>query len=61
MLRTHLKNIVTYAKHRITNAVTEGINAKIQAIKKTACGFRNMEHFKIAICFHCGGLDLYAH
>jgi transposase len=61
MLRTHLKNIVTYAKHRITNAVTEGINAKIQAIKKTACGFRNMEHFKIAIYFHCGGLDLYAH
>ncbi|MGB7621155.1 MAG: ISL3 family transposase [Terriglobia bacterium] len=61
MLRAHLKNIVTYAKHRITNAVTEGINAKIQAIKKTACGFRNMEHFKIAIYFHCGGLDLYAH
>ena len=61
MLRAHLKNIITYAKHRITNAATEGINAKIQAIKKTACGFRNMEHFKIAIYFHCGGLNLYAH
>lgn len=61
MLRGHVKNLVTYAKHRITNAVTEGINSKIQAIKKTACGFRNMEHFKIAIYFHCGGLDLYAH
>jgi hypothetical protein len=24
-----------------------------------ACGFRNREHFKIAIYFHCGGLDLY--
>ena len=61
MLCTHLKNIVTYAKHHLTNAATEGINAKIQAIKKTAGGFRNMEHFKIAIYFHCGGLDLYAH
>jgi len=26
-----------------------------------ACFFRNPEHFKIAIYFHCGGLDLYPH
>jgi transposase len=25
-----------------------------------AYGFRNREHFKTAIYFHCGGLDLYA-
>jgi transposase len=24
-----------------------------------ACGFRNTEHFKTAIYFRCGGLDLY--
>jgi len=24
-----------------------------------ACGFRNIENFKTAIYFHCGGLDLY--
>ena len=24
-------------------------------------GFRNVEHFKTAIYFHCGGLDLYPH
>jgi transposase len=24
-----------------------------------AYGFRNTEHFKTAIFFHCGGLDLY--
>ncbi len=24
-----------------------------------AYGFRNREHFKTAIYFHCGGLDLY--
>jgi hypothetical protein len=24
-----------------------------------ACGFRNREHFKAAIYFHCGGLNLY--
>ena len=24
-----------------------------------ACGFRNREHYKAAIYFHCGGLALY--
>jgi transposase len=30
-----------------------------QTVKKMANGFRNREHFKTAIFFHCGGLDLY--
>lgn len=61
MLKAHLANILTYLKHRITNAVTEGINAKIQWIKQTARGFSNRENFRIAILFHCGDLDLYPH
>jgi transposase len=32
---------------------------QIQTIKKMAYGFRNREHFKTAIFFHCGGLQLY--
>jgi len=28
-------------------------------VKKTARGFRNVEHFKTAIYFHRGGLDLH--
>ena len=58
-LKRHLANILTYCRHRITNAVSEGLNSKIQAIKHMARGFRNVEHFKTAIYFHCGGLDLY--
>ena len=58
-LKRHLENILTYFQHRITNAVSEGLNSKIQTIKKMAYGFRNVEHFKTAIYFHCGGLDLY--
>lgn len=27
--------------------------------KKRAGGYRNVENFKTAIYFHCGGLDLY--
>ncbi len=44
MLKKHLDNILTYLKHRITNAVTEGINSKIQWIKYTARGFANREN-----------------
>ena len=59
MFRKYLSQILTYFKHRITNAVSEGLNSKIQTIKKMAYGFRNRRNFKIAIYFHCGGLDLY--
>jgi len=58
-LKTHIKNILTYFKHRITNATAEGLNSKIQMVKEMACGFRNREHYKLAIYFHCGGLNLY--
>jgi transposase len=54
----HIENILTYLTHHITNAVTEGLNAKIQWIKYSSRGFRDRERFKLAILFHCGGLDL---
>jgi transposase len=61
LIQRHLPNLLTYLQHGITNAGLEAINAVIQWVKKTARGFRNPEHFKIAIYFHCGGLDLYPH
>lgn len=61
MLKRHLDNILTYLKHRITNALSEGLNSKIQLIKSAARGFRNFEHFRIAILFYCGRLDMYPH
>ena len=35
MIRGHLDNVLTYFEHRITNAVSEGLNSKIQTVKKT--------------------------
>jgi transposase len=35
MIHRHLDNVLTYFDHRITNAVSEGLNSKIQTIKKT--------------------------
>lgn len=58
-LKRHIDNIVTYARHRITNALGESLNARIEKVKRMACGFRNRENYKTAIYFHCGGLDLY--
>lgn len=58
-IRRHLPNVLTYLQHRVTNAGPEAINVTIQWVKKMARRFRNVEHFKTAIYFHCGGLDLY--
>jgi transposase len=58
MLKRRLENILTYLRHRITNAASESINSKIQWVKYTARGFRNKRNFQIAIYFHCGGLEL---
>jgi len=58
-IKLHLANVLTYFRHKITNATSEGLNSKIQMIKEMSCGFRNREHYKTAIYFHCGGLDLY--
>jgi transposase len=60
MLKRRSENIITYLGHRITNAASESINAKIQWVKYTAWGFHNRRSFVHAIYFHCGGLDLAA-
>ena len=58
MLKSRLTNVLTYLKHGITNALSEGLNAKIQWVKYTARGFRNLGNLIRAIYFHCGGLNL---
>lgn len=58
MLKTHLANILTYFRHRITNAVSEGLNSRIQSIKTAARGFRSFANYRTRILFFCGKLDL---
>ena len=59
MLKRHLDNLLTYLKHHITNAVTEGLNSKIQNLKASARGFRSFRNYRIRILFFCGKLNLY--
>ena len=58
MMDRHWYGIKTYFKKLTTNAYAERVNLKIQDIKRTAKGYRNMENFKMMIYFHLGGLDL---
>jgi len=57
-LKTHLRGLLNYFLHPITNALTEGFNSKIQAIKADARGFRRFENYRARILFHCGKLNL---
>lgn len=57
-LQSHLSGLLSYFVHPITNAIYEGFNSKIQAIKADARGFRRFENYRDRILFHCGKLDL---
>ena len=57
-LKERIDTMVLYGTHGITNAEAEAINSKIMSIKRPAGGYRNIENFKTAVLFYCGGLDL---
>lgn len=58
MLKRHLPELLNWCAHHITNAVSEGINSRIQSIKSAARGFRYFENYRTRILFFCGGLEL---
>jgi len=58
MIKGHLSNILTYFDHRISNAVAEGLNSKIQTVKSNARGYRSFSGFRNSILFYCGGLNM---
>jgi len=55
----HLQCLLTYIKHRVSNAMAESINTAIQQLKANARGFKSAKAFRIAILFHLGNLDCY--
>jgi transposase len=58
MIKKHLWGLQNWFQHRITNAVSEGLNSRIQSIKSAARGFRNFANYRTRILFCCGKLDL---
>ena len=58
MIKKRLANVLTYFKHHITNAISEGFNSRIQSLKANARGFRTFDNYRTRILFYCGKLDL---
>ena len=58
MLKRHLPGLLSYFRQRITNAVSEGFNSRIQSIKSVARGFRAFVNYRNRILFYCGKLNL---
>lgn len=59
LLSQHLDGLLSYVRHRVTNALAENLNGQIQRLKTNARGFRRFANFRIAILFYLGKLDLY--
>jgi transposase len=57
-LKRHLQGLLAYMNHRITNALSESLNSRIQTLKNSARGFHRFDAFRIRILFFLGGLDL---
>lgn len=58
MLKKHIDGMLSYFRHRITNALTEGFNSRIQSIKSAARGFRNFANYRLRVLFYCGKLEM---
>jgi len=57
-LKAHVEGLLSYVVHPITNAVTEGLNSRIQSLKSAARGFRSFANYRTRILFFCGRLNL---
>lgn len=57
-LKRQFERIITYLRHPVADAASESLNAKIECVKHTARGSRNLRNFIHAIHFHCDELDL---
>ncbi len=57
-LKNHIDGLLSYFRHRVTNANAEGFNSRIQSIKSAARGFRSFKNYRLRILSYCGKLYL---
>ncbi len=56
-LDSQWSQLANYFEHRVTSAVSEGINNVIKSLKRRAFGYKNMTYFKLKIMQVCGYLN----
>ena len=57
-VKTHFAGIMRYFISRLTSGAMEGLNSRIQEIKRRARGYRNINNFIAMIYLEAAGLDL---
>jgi transposase len=58
MVKSHFSGIMRYFTSRLTSGAMEGLNSRIQEIKRRARGFRNINNFIAMIYLEAAGLEL---
>jgi len=58
MVKSHFSGIIRYFTSRLTSGAMEGINSRIQGIKRRARGFRNINNYITMIYLETAGLKL---
>jgi transposase len=58
MVKKHYAGILRFFESRLTSGMMEGINSRIQEIKRRAKGFRNINNFITMIYLEAGRLSL---
>jgi len=56
-LNASWKTLKNYFCHRVTTALSEGMNNVIKTLKRSGYGYRNMHYFKLKILQRCGYLN----
>ena len=57
-MQNHAIGIINNVKHKISNALSERFNGKIQTLNVIGRGYRKFENYRTAILFFNGKLDL---
>lgn len=55
----HSDGLLSYFRHGITNAKSDGFSSRIQVIKSQVGGFRVFENYRARILFYCGRLNFF--
>ncbi len=61
MFEKHIVGVCNALVEKISNAMAERLNGKIQEIKTIGRGYRTFDNFRSALLFFNGGLKLYPH
>jgi transposase len=49
-------DVLAYFDHHASNGPTEAINGRLEALRRSALGFRNLTHYRLRSLLHCGNL-----